>query len=508
MTQMDLLRRLRAMRGASGSDGEALDAAITHIQQMDAQIAQLKGLASRPYRRSSEKIPAGQMAMDFICHVLAQGKGETKPPDPPPKPPPRKKRSSKVHALSVVREDKKLPLEQRQCGTCGACKQAIGSEVTRRIVFTPAKLFMLEEHREKYACRPCGDGVTISPATPKLVEGSLASSSLLAHLTVAKVLDSTPVERIGRQLARHGAEIAPSTLNDWFGYAGAAAQMIQPRIREALHAGQLISLDDTPLPAKNNDHPRNIQRGRLWLYLADVDRVAYCAFTPDWKGKHPQEVLAGFGGAVQNDGYAGISALFGRGPAPPQRVGCNDHARRKFVEALKLGDSRAKLVVDLYAQIYAVERHATAAGATAVERLLLRQQESGPLWRQLSDVVDGLATTANKKGPLGKAVTYWVNQRATLEAFLASGSLPISNAHVERLLRTVALMRKNALFVGSLEAGERYAALLTMALNCLLCDANPFEYFTWLFDRLAEGWPAKRALDLLPQAWLANLKNP
>lgn len=59
---------------------------------------------------------------------------------------------------------------------------------------------------------------------------------------------------------------------------------------------------------------------------------------------------------------------------------------------------------------------------------------------------------------------------------MSSGSLPISNAHVERLLRTVALMRKNALFVGSLEAGERYAALLTMALNCVLCDANPFEY--------------------------------
>ena len=152
MTQANLLRRLHAMRGNSGTDGEALDAAISHIQEMDAQIVQLKGLESRPFRRSSEKIPEGQIAMDFICHVLAQSESESKDPDPPPpKPPPRKKRSREVHALSVVREDKKLPPEQRQCECCGTCKVAIGVEVTRRIFFKPAKLFMLEDRLGAFA---------------------------------------------------------------------------------------------------------------------------------------------------------------------------------------------------------------------------------------------------------------------------------------------------------------------------------------------------------------------
>jgi transposase len=81
--------------------------------------------------------------------------------------------------------------------------------------------------------------------------------------------------------------------------------------------------------------------------------------------------------------------------------------------------------------------------------------------------------------------------------------LPISNAHVERLIRSVALFRKNSLFVGSIEAGERYAALLTLAVNCTLSSANPFLYFTDLFDSIAGGWPAARAADLMPQAWLA-----
>jgi transposase len=91
-----------------------------------------------------------------------------------------------------------------------------------------------------------------------------------------------------------------------------------------------------------------------------------------------------------------------------------------------------------------------------------------------------------------------------LRAFLDEGSLPISNAHVERLLRTVALYRNNSLFVGSPEAGPRYAALLTLALNCTLCGANPYAYFCDLFDRLASRWPAKRIGELMPRVWLAQ----
>ena len=63
----------------------------------------------------------------------------------------------------------------------------------------------------------------------------------------------------------------------------------------------------------------------------------------------------------------------------------------------------------------------------------------------------------------------------------------------------VALFRKNSLFVGSVDAGKRYAALLTLALNCILRGQNPYDYFCSLFDRLAAGWPQSRVAELLPQ---------
>jgi transposase len=491
---------------AQGREREALEGAVALLEKYDQQLKAFRRLASQKFRPSSEKVAPGQVAMSFIEHLVQQAAAKQAQSDDDAKPearaekPARPKRKSKIDVLPVKFVDRTLSEAERQCA-CGACRMPFDHDTRRQIIFEPSKLWVQEERLYKYACRSCGEGIAMAKGSPKLIDGSLASSSLLAHLTVAKVVDCTPIERIGKQLSRHGADVAPSTLYDWFSYAGREVDLLQAHIQGALLQSQLISFDDTPMPAKNLSHPNNIQRGRIWLYIGDIDRIALCRFSEDWKGKHPQGVLAGFDGELQSDGYGGVTALF-HGTSPPNRAGCNDHGRRKFFEAMKLGDTRAAEFVELYAQLYAVEKEATRLGASAQQRLDMRRRLSAPVWDQMRE--RALATTpgVSPKGPLGKALSYWRKQEPALAAFLKHGHVPISNAHVERLLRAVALLRKNALFVGSLDAGARYAALLTMAVNCALCEANPFEYFKWLFDRLAEGVPAKSALDVMPQAWI------
>jgi transposase len=109
----------------------------------------------------------------------------------------------------------------------------------------------------------------------------------------------------------------------------------------------------------------------------------------------------------------------------------------------------------------------------------------------------------DKKSPLGKALYYWTRQQPTLRAYLEDGRFPISNAHVERLLRVVSTFRKNSLFVGSLAAGERYANLLTILLNCELAGINPYLYLVDVIDKISADWPVDRVDELLPRAWLA-----
>ncbi|WP_045118997.1 transposase domain-containing protein [Haliangium ochraceum] len=95
-------------------------------------------------------------------------------------------------------------------------------------------------------------------------------------------------------------------------------------------------------------------------------------------------------------------------------------------------------------------------------------------------------------------------RRSALFTDYARFLVPVdTNAHVERLIRTVAVFRKNCLFVGSLEAGKRYAVLLSLMLECTLADVNPFDYLVDVFDKIAADWPASRATELLPRPWLA-----
>jgi hypothetical protein len=151
---------------------------------------------------------------------------------------------------------------------------------------------------------------------------------------------------------------------------------------------------------------------------------------------HPQRVLEGARGDIQNDGYAGINPLF-VGPDAPRRIGCNDHGRRRFVQALEQGDRRAQPMIDLYGALYHVERTATERNLDATGRLALRQAESVPLWRELERVIIDITPKVDKKAPLGSAAhaivsaTRWKGSRRERRAqrihwsslMRASGSL-------------------------------------------------------------------------------------
>ena len=513
----DVIAALEALRSrlsdedrSTVEDAQAFLAEVKKFaSSMDGQLAALRMLAQKQFRPKADSVPPGQLALDLLGFMLAQRQqaavGNEVPDEPAaPKAPPREKRTGKLHLVPVVSVRRELPEAERMCEHCNVAKTEFDVEPRRHLEYEPSKLYFLEEQLVKYACRCCGIGVTTAPATPKVIEGSNVGASVLAHLIVSKVVDAIPVERVGKQWSRHGYDVAPSTMHDWFGRSASELMFLSPIAREDVRRSYLISFDDTPMPAKVAGHANGTQRGRLWMYVGDMSRVAYCAFTPDWKGEHPRGVLEGFSGQLQSDGYGGIAALFG-GSDAPNKVGCNDHARRKYVEALKLGDRRAARVVALYGELYAVERDAKEL--TPDDRLRLRRERSLPLWTALDAEVAKLDAVGETKSPLGKANTYFRRQNAALRAFLDNGLLPISNAHVERLLRSVALFRKNSLFVGSLEAGQRYAALLTLAVNCALVGANPFAYFTDTFQRLATGWPKSRAIELMPRAWLAAQQN-
>ena len=73
--------------------------------------------------------------------------------------------------------------------------------------------------------------------------------------------------------------------------------------------------------------------------------------------------------------------------------------------------------------------------------------------------------------------------------FLDDGRLGLDRNPPERALRCVALIRKNALFVGSNHGAENWAMLASLIKTCKLHRANPQAYLTDTLARITAGHP-------------------
>ncbi len=74
------------------------------------------------------------------------------------------------------------------------------------------------------------------------------------------------------------------------------------------------------------------------------------------------------------------------------------------------------------------------------------------------------------------------------------------NTHAERQLRPVAVGRHNWLFTGSLRAGQRAAAIMSLIQTAKLNGHDPLAYLTDVLTRLPTQ-PMSRIGELLPRRW-------
>jgi transposase len=104
------------------------------------------------------------------------------------------------------------------------------------------------------------------------------------------------------------------------------------------------------------------------------------------------------------------------------------------------------------------------------------------------------------QGLLGQAIDYALKRWEALNHFITDGTLEIDNNLIENAIRPSALGKKNWLFVGHPEAGERSAVIYTLLGSCRRHGINPFEYLKDLFTHL----PAAKIThikEFTPAAW-------
>jgi hypothetical protein len=80
------------------------------------------------------------------------------------------------------------------------------------------------------------------------------------------------------------------------------------------------------------------------------------------------------------------------------------------------------------------------------------------------------------------------------------GALPIDNNWVENQIRPIAIGRSNWLFAGSLRAGKRAAAVMSLIHSARLNGHDVYAYLKDVLARLPTQ-PASRVGELLPHRW-------
>ena len=160
-------------------------------------------------------------------------------------------------------------------------------------------------------------------------------------------------------------------------------------------------------------------------------------------------------------------------------------------------------ILRIIARLYMLETPLREYGADAAVRLRVRHNRSQPLICLLEKVFKRLiATRIRPKSGLGQALQYALGQWPAMQTYLQDGRVEIDNNATENDIRPSAVGKKNWLFVGSPEAGNRSAVMYTLLISARNHGVDPQAYLQAVIERLPGTRPSE--LDtLLPANWAA-----
>ena len=390
------------------------------------------------------------------------------------------------------------------CG-CGRMHR-IGEDRTERLDIVPAQLRVLVDIRPKYACGICSDGVIQAVAAPRLIEGGLPTEGSIAHVLVSKFADHLPFYRQSQILARSGIQIDRSTLADWAGTAAFHLGPVVDRLTEHLKSSGKLFMYETTAPVLDPGRGRT-KTGYLWALARDDrgwggDDPPGVVFTyrPSRAGAHAEQILQGFDGILQLDGYTGYDRLTRpsrKGGAPITVAHCWAHARRKLKEVFdRDGSEIAAEGLRRIAELYRIELEIRGMGPG--QRLSARQARSAPLVAEFGDWLQAQRLRISVKSRLGEKLTYIHRQWGGLQTFLHDGRVEMDSNAVENLIRPIALTRKNALFAGHDEGGRTWARIASLIATAKINGVEPFAYLKATLEAITAGHPASRIDELMP----------
>lgn len=400
--------------------------------------------------------------------------------------------------------------ELKNCPTHGE-RQLIGYDQTETLEFVRPVLRVRVTKYPKYICPDQPEcGVKQPPRAKGLVEGNRFDTSIGAEVVTARFAYHLPYYRQQDWFAGSGWTPSRSTL---LNISSAVAEVLRPLAdyyRRLLLTCGGMGCDETrvtlivpaSIPEVDADDPRSrrihevlsraAQQGRksidarMWAYRPFELPINVFDFTVSRHRDGPDEVLQGYTGSLMADCWSGFQKIELRSDARIVRGACWSHARRKVFDARGNAPQQASVLLAMIRELFDIEDRGKPLSAD--ERRALRERESRGVLARIRAYLDGEAVRrVLPKSVFGEALNYLRNHWEALNVFVTDGRMPIDNNDVEQLMKQVALGRKNWLFLGSLESGNRAATLLTIISTAVRNDLDVWAYLKDVLDQLLGG---------------------
>ena len=482
--------------------------ALAATQQENLLLRQkIDLLVKRVFGSSSEQLDRNQLELLMQTPASAPVEKVAAAPAPKPARPVRKAKAPRLpENLPVVEE----VIDPEPVKAQPADWRCIGQEVSEQLDYEPGRFLKRRVVRRKYVHKTQPEVAPVIAALPeRLQDRSLPAPGLLAHILVGKYCDHLPLyrqEQIYSQ--RHGLNLSRQSMARWVELSAEWLQPIYEQIRTGVMSGGYVQVDETPVDYLEPGHGKTKQ-GYLWacsrpggdvFYRWETSRAAACL---------DNVIAVDFTGTIQCDGYSAYRAFANGRNGTIALAGCWAHVRRKFNEALEQSPKIAAWIMRLIQHLYRVEASLREQKAGPALRAAVRASESRPLVQRLERALVKLKASGRylPQSLLGTAIDYALGQWPTLSVYLTDGRVEIDNNLVENAIRPTAVGKKNWLFVGEAEAGDRSAVIYTIIESCRRRSLDPYAYLRDVLTRLPtmtnhqvhEVTPANWAKSLLPQ---------
>lgn len=412
---------------------------------------------------------------------------------------PRKEREARVpEHLPAVDE----VIEPEEVAAAPGAWRHIGDEVTVQLDYQPAKFFRRRIIRKKYVKRDEPHKAPVIAPLNTLQERSIAAPGLLAQIIVAKYCDHLPLYRQEQIYAtRHAIAIPRQSMARWLGLAADWLRPICELIHTGVMAGGYVQVDETPIEYLSPGNGQTKQ-GYFWACKRPGADVSFV-----WKTSRAARCLdhiipADFTGTVQCDGYSAYPSFANRSEGRITLAACWAHARRKFFEARDSAPQHAGWLLLQIQHLYRIEKHLRQIKATPAERQAARASQSRMITLRIHKALTRikLRSLHLPQSAMGKAIDYTLTLWPMLLVYLEDGRIEIDNNPVENAIRPTAVGKKNWLFIGEAEAGERSAIFFTLIEACRSRGIDPQTYLREVLTRLPT-MTNRQIKDVTPEAW-------